>query len=130
MIGIPRNRVRRLLAITFVLGAIAALCRAEPRWCSVLGNSSNKLLEYPEFARRARDSVFSPPTVMRLKTEAESSPVEMIVTYRDPVLKLSFVDRCRMIRRRFGRILGIGKTRNDSDGDFPGSEKRLILGFQ
>lgn len=46
--------MRRSLSILFVLGLAASFCRAETRWCSIVGRDSNDILTYPPIARAAR----------------------------------------------------------------------------
>jgi hypothetical protein len=46
--------VRRSLSILFVLGLAASFCRAETRWCSIVGRGPNDTLVYPPIARVAR----------------------------------------------------------------------------
>jgi hypothetical protein len=42
------------LVLFLALGSFACVCRAEPRWCSVVGRDASNKLAYPPIAKAAR----------------------------------------------------------------------------
>lgn len=46
--------MRRLVLLLIGLGALASICHAEPRWCSISGKDPSNEFFYPPIARAAR----------------------------------------------------------------------------
>ena len=95
--------MKKSTAFLVGLGLLASLCRAEPRWCSVVSNDPSNKLIYPPIARAAR----VPGVVL----------VHMIYAPNGKVVRVEPISGPRLLSSSLAQQMMDWTVRTDASGD-------------